>query len=104
MVPETTPAGIVAGYTESGPMHLIAGRRRIRAEKRAKRFNDGWCVYGGGLNHRAAQCAPRKKAQTFQATGVEDKEVGTKEGSEESGKDYVILYRMALWLTEKVLL
>jgi hypothetical protein len=29
----------------------------------------------------------KKKAQTFKASGAEVKEVGTKEGSEESGKD-----------------
>jgi len=60
-------------------------------------------LYCGGFNHRAAECAARKKAQTFKASGAEVKEVGTKEGSEESGKDEVSPSRMALWLTEKVL-
>jgi len=40
----------------------------------------------GGFNHRAAECAARKKAQTFKASGAEVKEVGTKEGSEQSEK------------------
>jgi len=85
--PETAPAGTVAGYTGPAPMDLSAGRRRISTEERAKRFADGRCVYCGGLNHRAAECAARKKAQTFKAAGAEVKEVGTKDGSEESGKD-----------------
>jgi len=85
--PETAPAGTVAGYTGPAPMDLSAGKRRISAEERAKRFADGRCLYCGGFNHRAAECAARKKAQTFKAAGAEIKEVGTKEGSEESGKD-----------------
>jgi len=85
--PETAPAGTVAGYTGPAPMDLSAGKRRISAEERAKRFADGRCLYCGGLNHRAAECAARKKAQTFKAAGAEVKEVGTKDGSEESGKD-----------------
>jgi len=84
-------------------MDLSAGKRRISAEERAKRFADGRCLYCGGFNHRAAECAARKKAQTFKAAGAEVKEVGTKDGSEESGKDQVNPSRMALWLTEKVL-
>jgi len=67
-------------------MHSSAERRRISAEERAKRFADGRCLYCGGFNHRAAECAARKKAQTFKAAGAEVKEVETKEGSEESGK------------------
>jgi len=85
--PEAAPAGTVAGYTGPAPMDLSAGKRRISAEERAKRFADGRCLYCGGFNHRAAQCAARKKAQTFKALGAEVKEVGTKEGSEELGKD-----------------
>jgi hypothetical protein len=50
-----------------------------------------------------AECAARKKAQTFKVAGVEIKEVGTKEGSEELGKDSVNPSRMVLWLTGKVL-
>jgi len=68
-------------------MDLSAGKRRILAEERAKRFADGRCLYCGGFNHRAAECAARKKTQTFKASGAEVKEVGTKESSEESGKD-----------------
>jgi len=85
--PEMAPAGTVAGYTGPAPMDLSAGKRRISAEERAKRFADGRCLYCGGFNHRAAECAARKKAQTFKAAGAEVKEVGTKDGSEESGKD-----------------
>jgi hypothetical protein len=40
-----------------------------------------------GFNHRAAECVARKMAQIFKPSGAEVKEVGTKEGSEESGKD-----------------
>jgi len=85
--PETAPAGTVAGYTGPAPMDLSAGKKRISAEERAKRFANGRCLYCGGFNHRAAECAARKKAQTFKAAGAEVKEVGTKDGSEESGKD-----------------
>jgi len=68
-------------------MDPSAGRRRISAEERAKRFADGRCLYCGGFNHRAAECAARMKAETFKAAGEEIDEVGTKEGSEESAKD-----------------
>jgi len=84
---EIAPAGTVAGYSGPAPMDLSAGKRRISAEERAKRFADGRCLYCGGFNHRAAECAARKKDQTFKAAGAEVKEVGTKDGSEESGKD-----------------
>jgi acyl CoA:acetate/3-ketoacid CoA transferase alpha subunit len=68
-------------------MDLSVGRRRISAEARAKRFADGRYLYFGGFNHRAAECAARKKTQTFKASGAEVKEVGIKECTEESGKD-----------------
>jgi len=84
---EIAPAGTVAGYTGPAPMDLSAGKTSISAEETAKRFTDGRCFYWGGFNHRAAECAARKKAQTFKAAGAEVKEVGTKEGCEESGKD-----------------
>jgi len=42
-----------------------------------------------GFNHRAAECVARKKAQTFKAAGEEVEEVGTRAGSEESGKEQV---------------
>jgi len=63
---------------------------------------DGRCLYCGGFNHWAAECAARKEAQMFKAARAEVKEVGTKEGSKESGKDLVNPSRMALWLTEKL--
>jgi hypothetical protein len=85
--PEAAPAGKVAGSSEPAEMDLSAGKRRISAEERAKRFGDGTCSYCGGLNHRAAECEARKKAPTFKAAEAEVKEVGTKEGSEDSGKD-----------------
>jgi len=85
--PEIAPAGTIAGYPGPAPMDLSTGKRRISAEERAKRFADGRCLYYSGFNHRAAECAARKKAQMFKASGAAVKEVGTKEGSEESGKD-----------------
>ena len=85
--PETAPARTIAGYTGPAPMDHSAGKRSISAEERAERFADGRCIYCWGFNHRAAECAVRKKAPTFKASGAEVKEVGTKEGSEESGKD-----------------
>jgi hypothetical protein len=63
------------------------GKRWIAAEEWVDRFVDGRCLYCGGFNYRAAECAARKKAQMFKVAGAEGKEVGNKEGSEESGKD-----------------
>jgi len=84
-------------------MDLSAGRRRISAEERAKRFMDGRRLYRGEFNHRAAECAARKKAQMFKVAGAAVKEVGTGTGSEESGKEQVNSRRMALQLTVIVL-
>jgi hypothetical protein len=85
--PDTAVAGTVTGYTRLTLMDHSGGKRRISAEERAKRFVDGRCLYYGRFNHRAAEYVARKKAQTFKAAGAEFKAVGTKEGSEESGKD-----------------
>jgi hypothetical protein len=85
--PEAAPAGTVTGYTGPALMDLSAGNRRISAEERANRFADGRCLHCGGFNHRVVDCAAMEKAQTFKAAGAEIKEVGTKEGSERSGKD-----------------
>jgi len=63
------------------------GTLTISIEQRAKRFVDGRCLYCGGLNHRAAECVARKKAQTFKAVSAKDKEVETRSGSEELGND-----------------
>jgi len=84
---EAAPAGSVAGYTGPAPMDLSAGRRRISDEERAKRFADGWCLYCGGFNHRAVDCAVRKKARPFKAAGAEVKD--GKEDSREKGKERV---------------
>jgi len=46
----------------------------------------------------------KEKAQTFKVAGAEVKEVGTRTGSEESGKEQVNSPRMALQLTVKGLL
>jgi hypothetical protein len=67
-------------------MDLSAGRRRISDEERAKRYADGRCLYCGGFNHRAVDCAVRKKARPFKAAGAEVKEVGGKEDSEGNRK------------------
>ena len=55
----------------------------------AKRFTDGRCLYCGEFDHRVAECAATKKAQTFKAAAAEAKEVGTGTDSEESGKAQV---------------
>jgi hypothetical protein len=68
-------------------MDLSAGKRRILAEERSKRFADGRSLYCRGFNHRVAECAASKKAQTFQAAGGRVKEVGTDQGSDEPGKE-----------------
>ena len=83
------PAGTVAGYTGPAPMNLSTGRQMISAEERAKRFADGRCLYCGGLNHKVADCAARKKAQTLKAAGAEVYEEITWAGSEESGNEQV---------------
>jgi hypothetical protein len=43
-------------------------------------------LYCGGFNHRAVDCAVRKKARSFKAAGAEVKEVERKEGK---GKEQV---------------
>jgi len=70
-------------------LDLTASKRRISAVEMAKRFADGRCCYCGGLNHRVADCAARKKAQTFKAAGAEIKDVGIGSSSKQSGKDEV---------------
>ena len=85
--PEMAPAGTVAGYTRPAPMDLSAGRRTISVEERAKRFSDRRCLYCGGFNHRAAECAARKHTPTFKAAGAEVIEWETKECSKKSGQD-----------------
>jgi hypothetical protein len=97
------PAANVAGYTGPEPMDLSAGRWNISAGNMAKRFANGTCLYCGGFKHRVAESVAKKKAQMFMVAGVEIETVGTKEGSEESGKDLVSPSRMALLIMEKVL-
>jgi len=87
--PAGAPGGTVAGYSGPAPMNLSAGRRKISAEERAKRFTDGRCLYIGRFNHRAVDRAARRKAQTFKAAVAEVEEVGSGTGSEESGKEQV---------------
>jgi hypothetical protein len=70
-------------------MDLSAGRRKTSDEERAKRFADGRCLYCGGFNHRAVDCAVRKKARSFKAAGVEVKEAEGKKDREEKGKERV---------------
>jgi hypothetical protein len=70
-------------------MDLGGGRRRISEEEGAKRFADGRCLYCGGFNHRAVNCAVRKKARSFSAAGAEVKEVEGKEDPNEKGKERV---------------
>jgi len=83
------PSGTVAEYTGPAPMVQRVGRRKISVEESAKRFTDERCLYRGGINHRVADCAARKKAQTFKAAGAEVKEVGTRTSSKEPGKEQV---------------
>jgi hypothetical protein len=87
--PETAPVGTVAEYSGPAPMDLSAGRRKISNEERAKRFADGRCLYCGGFNHRAVDCAVRKKARPFKAAGAEVKEIKGTEESGEKGKERV---------------
>jgi hypothetical protein len=68
-------------------MDRSAGKKGISAEERVATFVDGRGLYCGGFNLRAAECVARKNAQMIKADEAEIAEVGTKEGSEESGKD-----------------
>jgi len=70
-------------------MDHSSGRKKISTEALSRRFTDGRCLYCGGFNHRAADCAARKKVQTAEAGGAEVKKAGTRTGSEESGKEKV---------------
>jgi len=79
--------GTVVGYTGLAPLDLSAGKRKIMVEDKAKRLADGRFLYSGGFNHRAANCAARKKALMFKAGGAEVKEITTRTGSEDSGND-----------------
>jgi hypothetical protein len=70
-------------------MDLSAGRRRISDEERAKRFADGRCLYCGGFNYRAVDCAVRKKAQSFKVAAAEGKQADRKEDSKDKAKEQV---------------
>jgi translation elongation factor P/translation initiation factor 5A len=50
----------------------------------AKQFADGMYFNYGGFNHRAAECAARKTAQSGKVAGVEVQNVGTGTGSKET--------------------
>ena len=80
--PAGAHAGTVAGYTGPATIELSAGRSRISAVERAKRFTDWMYLYCARFNHRAAECAAWKRAQTFKAAGVDVKKVGAGTGSE----------------------
>jgi hypothetical protein len=68
--PEVASAGTVDAHTGPAHMDLSAGGRRISDEERAKRFPDGRFLYCGGFNHRAVDCAVRKKARSFKVAGA----------------------------------
>jgi hypothetical protein len=87
--PEAAPAGTVNGYTGSAPMDLSASRRRISDEDRAKRFANGRCLYCEGFNHKAVDCAVRKKARSIKAAGAEVKEAKGGEKTKETGREQV---------------
>jgi len=81
------PARTVARYTGPVPMGVSTVKRRNSVEERVKRFTDRRCLYCGRFNHRAADCAARKKVQMLKAVGAEVKDIGTGTGSEEMGKE-----------------
>jgi hypothetical protein len=87
--PKHASSGTDAGYTGTAPMDLSEGRRRKSDEERAMRFADGRCLYCGGLNHRAVDCAVRKKAQSCKVAGAEVMEVEEKDDSKGKGKGQV---------------
>jgi hypothetical protein len=67
--PDVAPAGTVTGYTGPAPMNHTAGKRRISAEERAKRFADVRCLCCGGFNHRVAECLSSIKGSDIQGVG-----------------------------------
>jgi len=66
------------------------------------RFADGRYLYWIGFNHWAVECVVSKQDQMIKMAVVKDKEIHTKQGSEESGKDSVNLSKLACRLTKKV--
>jgi hypothetical protein len=64
-------------YSGSAPMDLSAGKRRISAEERTKRFADRRCLYCGGFNHRVEECAARNNTQTFKTARAQINEMET---------------------------
>lgn len=67
------------------------GQRKDLHTGEGKRYPDGKCIFWGGINNRAVECAARNKPQRFKAAGVEIKAVGTDEGSDGRGKAVVNL-------------
>ena len=56
------------------------------------------------FNHRPAECLERKKAQKFKVDGAKVKKVGMGMSSDESGNNQVRQRKMAVLLTENVLI
>lgn len=57
---------------------------------------NGSYLYCCGFNHRDTDCAIKKLAPIFEATGADVRQVGTGSGSEELGIRYVGPRKMAL--------
>jgi len=87
--PAGAPAGTVAEYTGPATIDLSTGERMISAHDKGKRFAEGWCFHCSGFNHRAVDCAARKKTQMFRAAGAEIKKVRTGSGPEDTGNKLV---------------
>jgi hypothetical protein len=69
------------------PIDLSTDRQNISDQERVKRFADERCLYCGGCNHRAVDCAVRKQAGAFTAAGAEVIESEGKEDPKGNGKE-----------------
>jgi len=69
--PADAHAGILARYNGPAPIDLCAGQSKISAAQRVKRFMYGGWLDCGEFDHRVADCAARKMAETLTVAEVE---------------------------------
>jgi len=94
--PTGAPGRTQARYPGLRSRDCSTGKRKMLAEDRGKRSVDGRCLYYGGLNIWATDCAARNKAQTFKVAGAEIRVFGTRPDSEEFRNDLISQSKMPL--------